>query len=65
MGCVISPLLHIARFQELPHQEEKGFILDAFAQQVNENMVVKTVKAALNVSLDNPLCATKSQLNFL
>ena len=65
MGCVISPLLHIARFQELPHQGEKGFVLNAFAQQVDENMVVKTVKAALNVSLDNPLCATKSQLNFL
>ena len=47
MGCVISPLLHIARFQELPHQGEKGFVLNAFAQQVDENMVVKAIEAAL------------------
>ena len=65
MGCVISPLLHIARFQELPHQGEKGFVLNAFAQQVDENMVVKAIEAALNVPLYNPLRATKGQLNFL
>ena len=37
----------------LVDQGEKGFVLNAFAQQVDENMVVKAIEAALNVPLYN------------
>ena len=53
---MISPVLHIARFQELPDKPDEMLVLNAPAQNVDQHMMVNVVKAPLDVALQYPLC---------
>ena len=62
---MISPVLHIARFQELPDKPDEMLVLNAPAQNVDQHMMVNVVKAPLDVSLNEPLDPCKILLYIL
>lgn len=62
---MVNPILHIARFQELPDKPDEMLILNAPAQDVDQCMMVNMVKAPLNVTLDKPFDPSKILLHML
>ena len=61
---MIYPLLHIARFQHLPHEGDKVLVLDPLSEDSDQHMVIKAVEAGMNVSFDE-LCDSRELLLYL
>lgn len=65
VGIVVDPILHVACFQKLPDKPYEMLILDAPAQNIDQNVVVNMVKASFYVALDKPLDPSKILLHIL
>lgn len=54
--CRLVPVLHDARLQHLSNEIDKSFILDAFAQAIQNNARRDAVDAVHQIAFDHPPC---------
>ena len=62
IGLVKCPLFHISGVQKFPYQPQKPFIRNSLPQYTDQNIMVDTIKKAVNVAFNEPLCSRKGFL---